>query len=385
MKLNISGLVLNSKNIKDTNEHFKGGISYYGMYDNPGLYGAISRPKAQGSDGFKAKGEHLFTIPLIIDLINNKETTSLNAEQTIANFINSTQRSMVNIITQSIINITHDIVQQQIATISSNADLKNNIDASRIIVRNGAVFSIEQQNNLKQTVQAILNLIQSSTLVAKLSSLIKNDINATLSQSADLANKVAATSALLKATKSSGEINNAINGVKDVLKSVADMGTVREDNTTLLNNIVNVINLDSSSRADIDDYVSTMINTTIEQTTINTCVQSSTALNEITLNKILVEGPETSFEIVQENILVALYKCVISSTLKSEDLQNLSTEILNRANLNQTQGANISSDLSAEKTKSDITDSTSLLDSIGGIIVVVIIIIIIGVTMLFMK
>ncbi len=306
-----------------------------------------------------------------------KQPTTLTIDQEIQNFVNSTQQQVVNVITQSIINISHDIVQQQIATITNDTDTKNDLDASEIIVRNGASFSIEQQNNLKTIVQAILNLVQSSELITKLSTLIKNDISSTLSQNSDLANKIAATSALLKAQKNSGELNTAISGIKDVIGGMAELGSTRGDTTIISNKVLNSINLDSSSRADIEDYINNTINITIKQITMNTCIQSNNILNQIYLKQILVDGEGSSFEIIQQNILISFFKCVITSSIKNEDLQNISLDTLNTAALNASQGATVSNDLSATYKKSDISSNSSFLDSSSGTIFAVVLVVII--------
>ena len=253
----------------------------------------------------------------------DKSPTRLTIEQEINNFINTTQQQAINVATQSIINISHSIVQQQIAKITNNTDTKNDIDASEIVITNGASFSIEQQNNLKTIVQAILNLVQSSELITSLSTQIKNDILTTLSQNADLSNKIAAASTLLKSVKNSGELNNAINGIKDIATKIADLGATRADNTVITNSLLNNINLDSSARADINDYIDNTINITINQLTINTCIQSNNILNQVYLKQILVDGENSSFEIIQENILIAYFKCVITSVIKNENLQNI--------------------------------------------------------------
>jgi hypothetical protein len=314
-----------------------------------------------------------------VDAIFGGSSTSLSVEQEIENLVKSTQSSMVNLITQSIVNISHKIVQEQIATVTNNIDSRNQIDASQIIISNGADFSVDQQNSIKQTVQAILNLTQSSELVTKISSMIKNDIATVLSQNADLSNKVAATSSLLRASKSSGELNAAVDGIKNVLKDVSDMGSVRKDNTTIKNNILNSVTLDASSKADINDYVNTMIKQTIEQKTLNQCVQNTEALNQIYLNNILVEGKNSSFEVIQGNILDAFYECIITSLLSSQNIQNISTETLNSTSASLKQGAKVSNDLAASDKKEDISKSSSYLDNPMGIAILIIIIVVIGI------
>ena len=298
-------------------------------------------------------------------------------KNSIQNLLSNTQSQIINTITQSIINITHNIVQQQIATVSSSNESKNELSGSNIYIGSGATFSIEQQNNLKSTVEAILKISISNELILKLSSQIKEDVAATLSQNAELSNKIAASSALLKAQQNSGEFNNALNKAKDSINTLVSNLTRREDNTIIKNKILNSINLSNESTATIQDYVSTLINENISQKTLNNCVQNNTLLNLSNLNQIIVQGAGSSFEIIQGNILESFYNCVISTLITSEDLQMISSDVLTNASFAANQGASTSVDLTADKTNNDTNTSKSFVDSLGAGLVIALVIIVI--------
>ena len=106
---------------------------------------------------------------------NNVSSTYIENE--ISNFIMQQQRSLANVVTQSIINVSHKIIQEQTANIISSASASNILNGYQIIVKNGAKFSVVQQNYLKSNAEAILNLIQDNSLVLNLSNNIKNDIS----------------------------------------------------------------------------------------------------------------------------------------------------------------------------------------------------------------
>ncbi len=313
-----------------------------------------------------------------------KDSTSLDVRNTINNYVQQTEKQVVNLITQSVADITHTIVQQQISTLSNNIDSQNVIDLTDVVVTEGS-FTLEQQNNLKSTVNAIFNIVQSNDIVTQLTNQIKNNIQMSLTQNADLANQIAATSSLLKAQKDSGELNKMVSEAKNILNSAINNLSSHTSKTNIKNDLSTRIVLDSDTRASINDYISVKINQNISQSTLNNCVQSNNAFNQISLNKILVEDTESSFEIVQENILVSFYRCIVSSLMKTQQLIDLSNDILTDAVISASQGAKVANEATALDEKKDITTNTSWLDSIGSIIVIVIIIGMIYATMKLTK
>uniref|UniRef100_A0A6C0HWI1 Uncharacterized protein n=1 Tax=viral metagenome TaxID=1070528 RepID=A0A6C0HWI1_9ZZZZ len=313
-----------------------------------------------------------------------KDTTSLEVKNIINNFVSQTEKQVVNLVTQSVADITHTVVQQQVSKLSNNIDSQNNIDLADVIIVGGS-FTLEQQNNLKSTVTAIFNIVQSNEIITQLTNQIKNNIQMSLSQNADLANQVAATSSLLKSQKDSGEFNKMVSETKNILNSVANNLSSNTSRTTIKNNLSTKIILDSDTRASISDYIGIKINQNISQSTLNNCVQSNNAFNQINLNKILVQDTESSFEIIQENILVSFYRCIVSSFMKTQQLVDLSNDILTDASISASQGAQVKNEASAVNDKKDITENTSWLDSFGSMIAIIIIIILIYGTRQFTK
>jgi hypothetical protein len=312
------------------------------------------------------------------------DSRSLDINQNLNNLVSSTNKQVVNLITQSIVDICHNIVQQQISTLSSNIDSQNQIDLTDIVVTAGS-FTLDQTNNLKITVTAIMNIVQSNDLIISLTKNIKDNINMSLSQNADLSNQIAATNELLKSTKSSGELNTLVNKTKDLSESILGLARNTTDVTKIKNNVSNQVIIDNYTRANIEQYISEKINLDITQSTLNNCIQSNNALNQITLNKILVEDKGSLFEAVQGNILIAFYKCIISSLMKTQVLIDLSNDILNDATLTSSQGVDIDNESKIEIKKEDISSMTSFLDSLSSMIAIIIIIVIIYVTLKFLK
>ena len=313
-----------------------------------------------------------------------KDTTSLDVKNIINNFVGQTEKQVVNLITQSVADITHTVVQQQVSKLSNDINSQNYIDLADVIIVGGS-FTLEQQNNLKSTVTAIFNIVQSNEIITQLTNQIKNNIQMSLSQNADLANQVAATSSLLKSQKDSGEFNKMVSEAKNILNSVANNLSSNTSRTTIKNNLSTKIILDSDTRASINDYIGIKINQNISQSTLNNCVQSNNAFNQINLNKILVEDTESSFEIIQENILVSFYRCIVSSLMKTQQLVDLSNDILTDASIAASQGAKVTNEASAVNDKKEIVENTSWLDSFGSMIAIIVIIILIYGTRHFTK
>jgi hypothetical protein len=312
-----------------------------------------------------------------------QKTSSLDIQNEVSTFLQETQKQMVNLTTQSIVNISHKIVQEQISNVISNAAASNIFNGYRIIVKNGAKFSVSQQNNLKATVQAILNITQDNNLALDLTNQIKSNIKSSLAQNAQIADNVAAAAQLLKDQKSSGEINTAINAVSDVATKVFTSLKATEDKNKIRNKLIQEVALLNKSTANIDNYINTIINQNINQTTINNCINNSYSSNILNLRYIVVDGPNATFKVTQSNILDTFYKCMISSTLKTSQLQSLANNILNNTNLSSSQGASLSSNLSGTKKNVFSDISTSILDSTTGIIVVVIIVVFIIIIIIF--
>jgi hypothetical protein len=322
-------------------------------------------------------------IPLIASAINDN-STSLDVRNTINNFVAQTEKQVVNLITQSVADIAHTIVQQQVSKLLNDIDSQNYIDLTDVIIVAGS-FTLEQQNNLKSTVTAIFNIVQSNEIVTQLTNQIKNNIQLSISQNADLANQIAATNSLLKSQKDSGEFNKLVSEAKNVLNSAVDSLSSNSSRTTIKNNLSTKIIFDSDTRANINDYISIKINQNISQLTLNNCVQSNNAFNQINLKKILVEDIESSFEIIQENILISFYRCIVSSLMKTQQLVDLSNDILTNAAIAASQGAKVTNEATAINDKKDITENTSFLDSLGSMIAIIIIIVIIYGTRQFTK
>ncbi len=304
--------------------------------------------------------------------------------QEINNMVESTDKQVVNLITQSVANISHTVIQEQVTSITNNVESQNKIDLTDIVI-SGGQFSLDQQNNLKSIVTAILNVVQSNEIITNLTNQIKDQIKMSLIQNVDLANQIAATNEVLKARKSSGELNSLIDSTKGMVESLLDGFRSQSDEVSLKNYVNNNIKLDNDIEASINNYVEIKINEQISQSTINNCIKTNNLLNIIDLRKILVEGTESSFATVQENMLVSFYRCIISSLMKTQLLIDLSNNIITDSTTTTEQGAKVSNISDIKESKVDTSSTSSYLDSIGTIVGIIIIIVIIFIGKGFLK
>ncbi len=312
------------------------------------------------------------------------DETSLDIKQMVNNLLVKTEKQTINLITQSVVDITHNIVQQQLSRLTNNIDSQNRIDLTDVVILGGK-FSLEQQNNIKSTVSAIMNIVQSNDLITQLTNQIRDNLTMSLIQNTDLSNQIAATNEVLKAQKTSGEFNNLINSTSDMIKPLMGMFNNKTNRTKIINELSNKLILDNETRANINNYVSQKINQTINQSTLNNCVQTNNAFNEINLNKILVEDTESSFETIQENILISFYRCIVSSLMKTQLLIDLSNNIITDATMSGTQSAKVLNESKTGKKTEDLSTTTSFLDSLSSMIGIIVIIIIIYITRQFTK
>lgn len=313
------------------------------------------------------------------------KVSSTNIENEIENFIMQQQRSLANVVTQSVINVSHKIIQEQTASIISSASASNILNGYQIIVKNGAKFSVVQQNYLKSNAEAILNLIQDNSLVLNLSNNIKNDVMASLSQNADVSNKLTAAATMLKEQRNSGELNGAISAISDIATKTIGAFKATEDKNNIINKVVQSYIMKQDAETNLQSFINNTVNQTIKQQTISNCVNNSTLSNVINLKKIIVDGPTASFNLTQKNMLDAFYKCVISSTVKSSELQKLSNDIINAASLTAGQGLKARTDAQITVSSIDSKEATSWLDSLSGMIGIIIIIAVICVIYIIAK
>jgi len=304
-------------------------------------------------------------------------SSSTNITNEVQNFLSQSQNQLVNVVTQSIVNISNKIVQEQTAQVISNVSASNIFNGYQIIVRNGAKFSVIQQNYLKSTVEAIINITQDNKLALSLSNQIKNDILTTLSQNADVSNRLSAAATLLKEQQDSGEINGVVTAVKDIANTLIDSAKATEDENNIRNTLIQKIAMRQDASANLINMINNTINQDIQQSTVNNCLQNSSISNMLTLKKIVIDGKNTNFKVTQGNILDSFYKCMISSTIRSIDLQNISNSILNTAKQMGDQGVTAKNDMSATMSSIDKTFNSSWLDSLSGSIGIIIIVIIV--------
>jgi hypothetical protein len=311
--------------------------------------------------------------------------SSTNIENEISNFIMQQQRSLVNVVTQSVINVSHKIIQEQTASIISSASASNILNGYQIIVKNGAKFSVVQQNYLKSNAEAILNLIQDNSLVLNLSNNIKNDVMASLAQNADVSNKLTAAATLLKEQRNSGELNGAISAISDVASKTMNAFKSTEDRNNIINKVIQSYIMKQDAETNLQNLINNTINQNIKQQTISNCVNNSTLSNVINLKKIIVDGPTASFNLTQKNMLDAFYKCVISSTVKSSELQKLSNDLINTSSLTSGQGIKSINDAKITVSSIDSKTATSWLDNLNSMIGIIVIVVVICIIYILYK
>ncbi len=313
------------------------------------------------------------------------KSSSTNIKNEVDNFIMQQQRALANIVTQSVVNISHKIIQEQSASIVNNASASNILNGYQIIVRNGAKFSINQQNTLKVNAQAILNLTQDNTLVLNLSNNIRQNVMSTLSQNADISNKLAAAATLLREQKTSGEINGVISAISDLGSEFLNSVNTTRDRNDITNHVVQKYLMKQESNTDLNNLVNNTINQTIQQKNISDCINNSTLSNIINLKRIVVDGPTATFTITQKNILDAFYKCVISSIVKTSDLQKISNDIINRSSQSAQEAVESSVEAEAADKSIFTRTITSWLDNLSSMIGVIVVIVIICVIYIIAK
>lgn len=297
------------------------------------------------------------------------------------NIITETQKQIVKIITQSTVNVSSTVLQQQIASINSSTDSGNTFTGTNIYITNKSTLNIQQQNQIKVMTGAILNIVQNSNLVDSISSQITNDVMSTVSQNSSLQNRIAAVAQMEQDLKTDGELNSTVNKVTDAVNKMLSLGgsDTEED---IENTIVNTITQNTYNNTDIENYVKTLVNTQISQNTITQCFQSTNTYNITELKNIYISG-NSSFNVVQTNLVNNFFSCFVSSSMTSTDLQNIAAGILNSSTTSGSSGSSATQDLASSTSNLVKTIETSFLDNIQYIIIAIVICVVIGGVLLF--
>lgn len=299
------------------------------------------------------------------------------------NTINQVNTQIVKIITQSTVNVSTRILQEQTATINSTTNAGNSFTAVNIQVLDGATLSINQLNKLKVTVGAILNIVQSSDLVNAISTQITNDVQSSISQDAAMQNKINAVAQMERDKQINGEFNNTVAACSDSVNKLLSMGSSDDTYNQIENTIITTINQNSYSMTDIESYVSNIINTNIKQKTVNDCLQNNNSFNTTDLRNVVVSGKGSTFEVVQQNIIDNYFSCFVSSSISSTDLQNIATGILDKTKTDASQGGEVLNDFISSLTNITRTIQKSFLDNIQYIVIAIAICVVVGAVLLF--
>jgi hypothetical protein len=296
--------------------------------------------------------------------------------------INQTNTQLVKVISKTSVNVSSTILQQQIATISSQTSGGNTFTGTRIILTDGASLTISQLNDIKVTTGAILNITQNTTLVDSVNDQISNDVMSAVSQDSDLQNKIKASAQLEKYQQSDGEFNAAFDDIAKTIQGVLNLGSNTTKTEDISDTIVSTINQTSSQTTDIRTYVKNKIMNNVKQNTITNCFQDNSAYNITELKDIYISG-KSNFDVIQRNFISNYFSCFITSTMTSEDLKNLAAGIINQSSVGAGQGASEKNDLEATLSNIAKTISKSLLDNVQYIIIAIAICVTIGALLLF--
>jgi hypothetical protein len=290
-------------------------------------------------------------------LLGGKSEIKIEIDNELNNIVNNTLINVVKIVTQSVVKVTSTILQEQIATVDSKDSGTNIFNMNNVQILDGAKISINQINEIKSTVSAVFNIIQDVELINKIQENIKNDVTAVLNQNATLQNDVRNAAYINAAKATSGEANALVG----VLKSFSDGmfgGNKQNVTQTIRNKVRNELTNLTRNETDISNYIETVLNTKIEQRTINECFKSTSGYNIITWENVIISGKDTSIDVIQKNVLESYFSCFISSTLSTKVLQDVSIGILNESKVKTDQGIDVKNKLD-NKLETDVSDTTT--------------------------
>ncbi len=310
-------------------------------------------------------------------------STATVIQNSCTNTINQVNNQMVKLITETTVNVSTRVLQEEMASIDSNTTASNALTAINIAVLDGATLTINQINKLKVTVGAILNIVEKSDLVNSLTTQITNNVQSSIQQDQSMQDKINAVAQMEKDKDINGEFNNTVSACSDAVNKILSIGSSNSTSNLIQQAIISTVNQNYYSETDIENYVNNIINTNITQRTVNKCLQSNNSLNTSNLKNIVVSGKGSTFDITQQNIIDNYYSCFVSSSISSSDLQSVATGILDQSKQDASQGSSIVDDFTSSLSNITKTLEKSFLDNIQYIVIAIAICVVIGAVLLF--
>ena len=322
----------------------------------------------------------------------SKTVTTTDIQNEVSAEIKNFNKNVTDILNQQITNSTMSMVNETAQSISMATGGGNTVNLGNISVKGkGSVFSIDQKVDVKATNQAVANITQDSSAMAKLANTINTSVMDKIQNDSALQQAMQAASNLQKSSSTAGGLADMLSSVTKMMESVLTPGTVSntQSNTIIKNKMKTSISNTTINENKIKSIVENNINNTIKQLNSASCNINTSASNQLTAGNVdIADGGQAI--ITQVANVNALNTCILGAAqvakmvtdITSNNENDTSTDTSNKNTAGQTMAATATVQETTETKaalESAISSFSPFAAGSSGIIICIIILLIIGV------
>jgi hypothetical protein len=214
--------------------------------------------------------------------MGNKISNRQDIQNLLTTNVELVNEQVFNIMNESTMSVTSNVVNNQVATRKSTGSASNLITIKRTTIKGNV--NLDQIAEFSQYADALITVSSDTNKLADLSSQILNDITTKISNNIDLSNDLKAANAIEKEKKVDGELNNLVNAIDDALKGLTTLGADQNNDITIKNTIMAKISKRESYTENLTTVINNYITSNVTNTLLNNCLDSSSSFNQVDIS-----------------------------------------------------------------------------------------------------
>jgi len=259
--------------------------------------------------------------------MGNKISNRQDIENLINTNVEIVNKQVFNVMNESTMSVTSNVVNNQVATKKSTGSASNLITIKRTTIKGNVYF--DQISEFSQYADALITVSSDTNKLADLSSQILNDITTKISNNIDLSNDLKAANAIEKEKKVDGELNNLINAIDDAVKGLTTLGANQDNDIAIKNKIMETIKSSTFYEENLTTVINNYITSNVTNTLLNNCFDSSSSFNQVDISDLVVDTTGT-LQSNQQALLTNFSSCLISNMAKNEEIQKMANDNKNK-------------------------------------------------------
>jgi len=322
----------------------------------------------------------------------SKTVTTTDIQNEVSAEIKNLNKNVTDILNQQITNSTMTMVNETAQSISMATGGGNTVNLGNISVKGkDSVFKIDQKVDVKATNQAVANITQDSSAMAKLANTINSSVMDKIQNDSVLQQAMQAASNLQKSSSTAGGLADMLSSVTKMMESVLTPGTVSntQSNTIIKNKMKTSISNTTINENKIKSIVENNINNTIKQLNSASCNINTSASNQLTAGNVdIADGGQAI--ITQVANVNALNTCILGAAQVAKMVTDITSNNENATSTDTSNKNTAGQTMAATATVQETTETKAALESAissfspfaagsSGIIICIIILLIIGV------